>query len=143
MDFSFLKLFHVQYSNSSNKRTRRCWCPTQILWKVLSLWLKVRSQWKVHVNFMRFRFACLFSDIMLLIYFGLKCSSVKQYFGVLTLWCLVVSPLVVQPENANTAENQAVEEPQASRFTWTIDNFTRLNVKKLYSEVFIVGGYKW
>lgn len=92
---------------------------------------------------MRFRFACFFSDIMLLIYFGLKYSSVKQYFGVLTLWCLVVSPLVVQPENANTAENQAVEEPQASRFTWTIDNFTRLNVKKLYSEVFIVGGYKW
>lgn len=80
---------------------------------------------------------------MLLIYLGLKCSSVKQYFGVFTLWCLVVCPLVVQPENANTAENQAVEEPQASRFTWTIDNFTRLNVKKLYSEVFIVGGYKW
>lgn len=55
----------------------------------------------------------------------------------------MVFPLVVAPENANTAENQAIEEPQASRFTWTIDNFTRLNAKKLYSEIFIVGGYKW
>ncbi|XP_071910827.1 ubiquitin C-terminal hydrolase 12-like isoform X4 [Coffea arabica] len=50
---------------------------------------------------------------------------------------------VAQPENASTAENQAVDEPQASRFTWTIENFSRLNLKKLYSEVFIVGGYKW
>ncbi|CAI9766950.1 unnamed protein product [Fraxinus pennsylvanica] len=35
------------------------------------------------------------------------------------------------------------EEPQASRFTWAIDNFSRLNVKKLYSDVFTIGGYKW
>lgn len=46
-------------------------------------------------------------------------------------------------ENASAVENQAVDEPQASRFTWTIDNFSRLSVKKLYSEVFSVGSYKW
>lgn len=46
-------------------------------------------------------------------------------------------------ENATTGENQAVDEPQASRFTWTIDDFSRLSVKKLYSEAFVVGSYKW
>lgn len=46
-------------------------------------------------------------------------------------------------ENASTGESQAVDEPQASRFTWTIDNFSRLSVKKLYSEAFVVGSYKW
>lgn len=51
--------------------------------------------------------------------------------------------IVAQAENASTAENQAVDEPQASRFTWTIENFTRLNVKKHYSDVFVVGSYKW
>nr|XP_016444216.1 PREDICTED: ubiquitin carboxyl-terminal hydrolase 12-like [Nicotiana tabacum] len=53
-------------------------------------------------------------------------------------------PMEVTPtENASAVENQAVDEPQASRFTWTIDNFSRLSVKKLYSEVFSVGSYKW
>ena len=53
-------------------------------------------------------------------------------------------PLVVpQSESGNTVENQPVEDPPSSRFTWRIDNFTRLNIKKLYSEIFIVGGYKW
>ncbi|KAL0337100.1 UNVERIFIED_CONTAM: Ubiquitin carboxyl-terminal hydrolase 12 [Sesamum calycinum] len=46
-------------------------------------------------------------------------------------------------DNAGTVENQASDEPQASRFTWTIENFSRLNMKKLYSDVFVVGGYKW
>ncbi|KAK6131638.1 hypothetical protein DH2020_034652 [Rehmannia glutinosa] len=50
---------------------------------------------------------------------------------------------VVPAENAGTVENQASDEPQASRFTWTIENFSRLNMKKLYSDVFTVGGYKW
>ncbi|XP_049401012.1 ubiquitin C-terminal hydrolase 12-like isoform X4 [Solanum stenotomum] len=50
---------------------------------------------------------------------------------------------VAAPENATTGENQAVDEPQASRFTWTIDEFSRLIVKKLYSEPFVVGSYKW
>ncbi|XP_027344839.1 ubiquitin carboxyl-terminal hydrolase 12-like isoform X4 [Abrus precatorius] len=48
-----------------------------------------------------------------------------------------------QPETANTVESQPVEDPPSSRFTWRIDNFSRLNTKKFYSEIFIVGGYKW
>ncbi|CAA3015815.1 ubiquitin carboxyl-terminal hydrolase 12-like isoform X2 [Olea europaea subsp. europaea] len=53
-------------------------------------------------------------------------------------------PMEVGPaDNPGTVENQASDEPQASRFTWMIENFSRLNAKKLYSEVFIVGGYKW
>ncbi|XP_010917889.1 ubiquitin C-terminal hydrolase 12 isoform X4 [Elaeis guineensis] len=50
---------------------------------------------------------------------------------------------VAQTETATTAENQQVEDPPSSRFTWTIDNFSRLNTKKHYSDIFIVGGYKW
>ncbi|PON44923.1 Ubiquitinyl hydrolase [Parasponia andersonii] len=42
-----------------------------------------------------------------------------------------------------TVENQPVEDPPTIKFTWTIDNFTRLNTKKHYSDVFVVGGYKW
>ncbi|KAL5999368.1 CSN-associated deubiquitinating enzyme Ubp12 [Asimina triloba] len=49
-----------------------------------------------------------------------------------------------QPEAASTVENQAVEDPPPSlRFTWRIENFSRLNTKKHYSEIFVVGGYKW
>ncbi|XP_058085188.1 ubiquitin C-terminal hydrolase 12-like isoform X1 [Magnolia sinica] len=52
--------------------------------------------------------------------------------------------VVQQPEAAaSTAENQPVEDPPSSRFTWTIENFSRLNTKKHYSDVFFVGGYKW
>ncbi|XP_017435728.1 ubiquitin C-terminal hydrolase 12 isoform X2 [Vigna angularis] len=51
--------------------------------------------------------------------------------------------VVAQPETANTVESQPVEDPPSSRFTWRIDNFSRLNTKKLYSEIFVVGGYKW
>ncbi|KAI5434356.1 ubiquitin carboxyl-terminal hydrolase 13, variant 3, partial [Lathyrus oleraceus] len=40
-------------------------------------------------------------------------------------------------------ESQPVVDPPQTRFTWRIDNFTRLNTKKLYSEVFVVGTYKW
>lgn len=50
---------------------------------------------------------------------------------------------MAQVENAGTVENQANDEPQASRFTWTIENFSRVNMKKIYSDVFVVGGYKW
>ncbi|XP_044483132.1 ubiquitin C-terminal hydrolase 12-like isoform X3 [Mangifera indica] len=50
---------------------------------------------------------------------------------------------VAKPEAANAVENQVVEDPPSSRFTWRIDNFSRLNTKKHYSEIFIVGGYKW
>ncbi|KAJ1432182.1 Ubiquitin specific protease, conserved site [Sesbania bispinosa] len=51
--------------------------------------------------------------------------------------------VVAQPETANTVESQPVEDPSSSRFTWRIDNFSRMNTKKLYSEIFVVGGYKW
>lgn len=51
--------------------------------------------------------------------------------------------VVAQVEAASTVENQPVEDPQSSRFTWKIENFSRLNTKKHYSEIFTVGGYKW
>ncbi|KAL6199593.1 hypothetical protein ACLB2K_029377 [Fragaria x ananassa] len=51
--------------------------------------------------------------------------------------------VVAQPENANNVETQPVEDPPSSRFTWRIDNFSRMNTKKLYSDIFVVGGYKW
>ncbi|KAH7561340.1 hypothetical protein JRO89_XS10G0213700 [Xanthoceras sorbifolium] len=51
--------------------------------------------------------------------------------------------VVGQPDAANAAENQPVEDPPSSRFSWTIENFSRLNTKKHYSEIFVVGGYKW
>ncbi|KAL6585578.1 CSN-associated deubiquitinating enzyme Ubp12 [Orobanche minor] len=52
-------------------------------------------------------------------------------------------PMEVAPsENAGTVDNQATDEPQPS-YIWKIENFSRLNTKKLYSDVFFVGGYKW
>ncbi|KAL1821181.1 ubiquitin C-terminal hydrolase 12 [Daucus carota subsp. sativus] len=51
--------------------------------------------------------------------------------------------VVAQTESTNAVDNQAADEPQASRFTWTIENFSRLNTKKQYSDVFVVGGFKW
>ncbi|KAL6327368.1 hypothetical protein AAG906_018970 [Vitis piasezkii] len=50
---------------------------------------------------------------------------------------------VAQPDAASTVDAQTVEDPPSARFTWTIENFSRLNTKKLYSDVFYVGGYKW
>ncbi|KAG6638241.1 ubiquitin C-terminal hydrolase 12 isoform X2 [Carya illinoinensis] len=51
--------------------------------------------------------------------------------------------VVAQVEPASTVENQPVEDPPSMKFTWTIENFTRLNTKKHYSDVFVVGSYKW
>ncbi|KAF3789504.1 Ubiquitin carboxyl-terminal hydrolase 12 [Nymphaea thermarum] len=51
--------------------------------------------------------------------------------------------VVAQGETVSTAENQTVEEPPSTRFTWTIENFSRLNLKKHYSDIFVVGSYKW
>ncbi|KAK1426169.1 hypothetical protein QVD17_14838 [Tagetes erecta] len=48
-----------------------------------------------------------------------------------------------QAEVVSTTENQPDNETQVSRFTWSIENFSRQNSKKLYSDVFVVGGYKW
>ncbi|PWA82594.1 hypothetical protein CTI12_AA179330 [Artemisia annua] len=50
---------------------------------------------------------------------------------------------VVPAEGANTVDAPVVDDPPAARFTWTIENFSRLTGKKLYSDVFAVGGYKW
>jgi len=51
---------------------------------------------------------------------------------------------VGQADTVSTAENQPIiEDPPTSKFTWTIEHFTKLNVKKHYSETFVVGGYKW
>ncbi|KAH9322867.1 hypothetical protein KI387_017506 [Taxus chinensis] len=51
--------------------------------------------------------------------------------------------VVGQGETVSTVENQPPEDPPSSRFTWAIENFSRLNVKKHYSDVFTVGGFKW
>ncbi|KDP21926.1 hypothetical protein JCGZ_03064 [Jatropha curcas] len=51
--------------------------------------------------------------------------------------------VVAQAEPASTVENQPAEDPPSMKFTWTIENFSRLNTKKHYSDLFIVGGYKW
>ncbi|CAH1438219.1 unnamed protein product [Lactuca virosa] len=53
-------------------------------------------------------------------------------------------PMEVAPaEAANAVEAPTVDDPPSARFTWTIENFSRLSNKKLYSDVFFVGGYKW
>lgn len=53
-------------------------------------------------------------------------------------------PMEVAPaEAASAGENQQSEDPPLSKFTWTIENFSRLNVRKHYSEIFFAGGFKW
>ncbi|GER31693.1 ubiquitin carboxyl-terminal hydrolase [Striga asiatica] len=53
-------------------------------------------------------------------------------------------PAEVQPEAAeSTAENQPAEGPCTTKFCWAIKNVSRLNTKKLYSEIFELGEYKW
>ncbi|KAL6527892.1 CSN-associated deubiquitinating enzyme Ubp12 [Orobanche minor] len=43
----------------------------------------------------------------------------------------------------DAAENQPSEGHRTTKFSWTIENFSRLSTKKLYSEVFDLGEYKW
>lgn len=62
---------------------------------------------------------------------------------VFLIWSIIYLVLVAPAEAAVTVENQQVEDPSTSRFTWTIENFSRLNVKKHYSDIFVVGGFKW
>ncbi|KAI3706065.1 hypothetical protein L1987_76318 [Smallanthus sonchifolius] len=53
-------------------------------------------------------------------------------------------PMEVAPAEAvNAVDAPVVDDPPSARFTWTIENFSRLTGKKLYSDVFVVGGYKW
>lgn len=52
--------------------------------------------------------------------------------------------VVAQTEPAaTTVENLPAEDPQTLKFTWTVPSFTRINTRKHYSDVFVVGGYKW
>ncbi|KAL6518676.1 ubiquitin carboxyl-terminal hydrolase 13 [Orobanche hederae] len=43
----------------------------------------------------------------------------------------------------DAAENQPSEGHRTTKFSWTIEIFSRLSTKKLYSEVFDLGEYKW
>lgn len=83
------------------------------------------------------------SVLITLFFFLFSFQMVADWIGNFSFCFLFKSLVVAQPESVNTVENQPVEDPPSSRFTWRIDNFSRLNTKKLYSEIFIVGGYKW
>ena len=72
----------------------------------------------------------------------MECYDIDFFLGCVFV-SLCKSLVVTQPETASTVENQPVEDPPSSRFTWRIDSFFRLNAKKLYSDIFSVGGYKW
>ncbi|KAL0719716.1 hypothetical protein Bca4012_069040 [Brassica carinata] len=51
---------------------------------------------------------------------------------------------VDQPEAAaTTVESPPAEKIPTLKFTWSTPCFNSLNVRKLYSDVFVVGGYKW
>ncbi|KAG6527112.1 hypothetical protein ZIOFF_009205 [Zingiber officinale] len=50
---------------------------------------------------------------------------------------------VLSAETVSASENQQVEDPPTLKYRWTIENFSRLNTKKLYSDIFHVVGYKW
>ncbi|XP_060212567.1 ubiquitin C-terminal hydrolase 12-like isoform X2 [Lycium barbarum] len=50
-------------------------------------------------------------------------------------------PQTIEVAPVDTA--RTVDDPVSLCFTWTINNFSMLKVKKLYSDVFYVGGYKW
>nr|XP_024389477.1 ubiquitin carboxyl-terminal hydrolase 12-like isoform X2 [Physcomitrium patens] len=55
----------------------------------------------------------------------------------------VIEPMEGQGEGVATVENQHVDDPQTGKFTWNIENFSKLSLRKHYSETFTVGGYKW
>ncbi|KAI4382644.1 hypothetical protein MLD38_008581 [Melastoma candidum] len=52
-------------------------------------------------------------------------------------------PMEAQADTTSVADAQGAENPPSGRFTWTIENFSRLSIKKLYSDIFHIGGYKW
>ncbi|KAF9607610.1 hypothetical protein IFM89_037538 [Coptis chinensis] len=60
----------------------------------------------------------------------------EQYLG------LEHSDIAPNGLHAANQNHPAVDLP-SSKFTWTIRNFSRLNMKKHYSESFQVGSYKW
>jgi len=53
------------------------------------------------------------------------------------LWTLLAAA------QRETASANIVDSQPPFRFTWKIDKFSLMNTKKLYSDVFKVGDYKW
>ncbi|KAK7391559.1 hypothetical protein VNO78_19975 [Psophocarpus tetragonolobus] len=51
-------------------------------------------------------------------------------------------PTEAQAENLSSLNAPTMDDLPSGRFTWAIENFSRL-AKKVYSEDFYVGGYKW
>ncbi|XP_022890706.1 MATH domain and coiled-coil domain-containing protein At3g58210-like [Olea europaea var. sylvestris] len=51
--------------------------------------------------------------------------------------------VVAQEKRGSIVKNQLLEGCQITKLTWRIDNFSRLNVKKIFSEIFMVSGFKW
>ena len=50
----------------------------------------------------------------------------------------------LEPEaTENNAANQPTEVPRTKKFTWKIENFSRITAKRVYSGIFDVGDYKW
>ena len=50
----------------------------------------------------------------------------------------------VQSEAIPTAEAAPqAEDPLQGKFTWKISGFSKLTSRKMYSETFVVGTYKW
>ena len=50
---------------------------------------------------------------------------------------------VARSDTASIVDAQTVEDPLSTRFALTIENFSGLNIRKLYSDVFHIGGCKW
>lgn len=49
-----------------------------------------------------------------------------------------------QGERVPTVENQPViDDPLTGKFAWTIEGFSKINMRKHYSESFTVGGFNW
>ncbi|EFJ18164.1 hypothetical protein SELMODRAFT_113245, partial [Selaginella moellendorffii] len=42
-----------------------------------------------------------------------------------------------------SGESRAAEDPLCGKFTWPIENFSKITIKKYYSDPFVIGGYKW
>ncbi|CAK9866222.1 unnamed protein product [Sphagnum jensenii] len=51
--------------------------------------------------------------------------------------------VVGQEETVSTVENHPADDTQTGKFTWTLEHFSKINLRKNYSESFTVGGYKW
>ncbi|KAL1558281.1 CSN-associated deubiquitinating enzyme Ubp12, variant 2 [Salvia divinorum] len=56
-----------------------------------------------------------------------------------------LQPMGVEAPEAteNNAANQPTEVPRTAKFTWKIENFSRITAKNLYSGIFDVVDYKW